>query len=76
MEVKIKKICIPCQMSVSWVHIQKELICDFNRFFVDVRRRPRQNRVTWKTPSSRAFVPLQEPVAVLASYIPHTQMPV
>jgi hypothetical protein len=25
-----------------------------------------QNRVTWKTPSSAAFVPLQEPVAVLA----------
>jgi hypothetical protein len=26
--------------------------------------------VTWKTPSSRAFVPLQEPVGVLASYVP------
>jgi hypothetical protein len=25
-----------------------------------------QNRVTWKTPSRAAFVPLQEPVAVLA----------
>ncbi len=25
-----------------------------------------QNRVTWKTPSSPAFVPLQEPVTVLA----------
>ncbi len=25
-----------------------------------------QNRVTWKTPSSAAFVPRQEPVAVLA----------
>jgi hypothetical protein len=32
-----------------------------------VRRRPGQNRVTWKTPSSRAFVPLQEPVVVLAT---------
>jgi hypothetical protein len=41
-----------------------------------VRRRPGQNRVTWKTPSSRAFVPLQEPVVVLASYVPYTQMPV
>ncbi len=41
-----------------------------------VRRRPGQNRVTWKTPSSRAFVSLQEPVAVLVSYVPHTQMPV
>jgi hypothetical protein len=41
-----------------------------------VRRRPRQNRVTWKTPSSRAFVPLQEPVVVLASYVPHTQIQV
>jgi hypothetical protein len=41
-----------------------------------VRRKPGQKRVTWKTPSSRAFVPLQEPVAVLASYVPHTQMPV
>jgi hypothetical protein len=41
-----------------------------------VRRRPGLNRVTWKTPSSRAFIPLQEPVAVLASYMPHTQMPV
>jgi hypothetical protein len=41
-----------------------------------VLRRPGQNRVTWKTSSSRAFVPLQEPVAVLASYVPHTQMSV
>jgi hypothetical protein len=41
-----------------------------------VRCRPEQNRVTWKTPSSRAFVPLQEPVGVLASYVPHTQMQV
>jgi hypothetical protein len=40
-----------------------------------VRRGPRQNRVTWKTPSRVAFVPLQEPVAVLASYVPHMQMP-
>ncbi len=35
--------------------------------FIVVRRGPGQNRVTWKTPSRRAFVPLQEPVAVLAS---------
>jgi hypothetical protein len=41
-----------------------------------VRRRPRHNRVTWKTPSRRAFIPLQEPVVVLASYVPHTKMPV
>ncbi len=41
-----------------------------------VRRGPGQNRVTWKTPSRRAFVPLQEPVAVLTSYAPHMQMPV
>ena len=32
-----------------------------------------QNRVTWKTPSRAAFIPLQEPVAVLASCVPHTQ---
>jgi hypothetical protein len=32
-----------------------------------------ENRVTWKTPSSAAFVPLQEPVAVLAFlHSPHT----
>jgi hypothetical protein len=37
---------------------------------------PGQNRVTWKTPSRVAFVPLQEPVALLASYFPHKQMPV
>jgi hypothetical protein len=37
-----------------------------------VRRGPGQNRVTWKTPSRAAFIPLQEPVAILASYIPHT----
>jgi hypothetical protein len=43
---------------------------------VGVRRRPGQNRVTWKTPSRAAFVPLQEPVAVLASNVPHTQTPV
>ncbi len=43
---------------------------------LSVRRRPGQNRVIWKTPSSKAFVPLQEPVAVLASYVSHTQMPV
>jgi len=30
---------------------------------------PEKNRVTWKTPSSEAFVPLQEPVGVLASYV-------
>jgi hypothetical protein len=41
-----------------------------------VRHRPEQNRVTWKTPSSEAFVPLQEPVGVLASYVPHAQMQV
>jgi hypothetical protein len=28
--------------------------------------RTRQNRVTWKTPSRAAFVPLQDPVAVPA----------
>ncbi len=38
--------------------------------------RPGQNRVTWKAPRIREFVPLQEPIAVLASYVPHTQMPV
>ncbi len=41
-----------------------------------VQHRPEQNRVTWKTPSSEAFVPLQEPVGVLASYIPHVLMQV
>ena len=39
-----------------------------------VRHRPEQKRVTWETPSSEAFVPLQEPVGVLASYVPHAQM--
>jgi hypothetical protein len=29
-------------------------------------RGPGQNRVTWKSPSRAAFVPLQDPVAVLA----------
>jgi hypothetical protein len=35
----------------------------------DCSARTRQNRVTWKTPSKAAFVPLQEPVhvAVLAT---------
>jgi hypothetical protein len=41
-----------------------------------VRHRPEQNRVTGETPSSEAFVPLQEPVGVLASYVPHAQMQV
>jgi len=41
-----------------------------------VRHRPEQKRVTWETPSSEAFVPLQEPVGVLASYVPHAQMQV
>jgi hypothetical protein len=41
-----------------------------------VRHRPEQNRVTWKTPSSEAFTLLQEPVGVLASYLPHAQMQV
>ncbi len=40
---------------------------------VGVRCRPGQNRVTLKTPRRAAFVPLQEPVAVLAFYVPHTQ---
>ncbi len=35
-----------------------------------------QNRVAWETPSSEAFVPLQEPVGVLVSYVPHAQMQV
>ncbi len=35
-------------------------------YIIIVRRGPGQNRVTWKTPSRAAFVPLQEPVAVLA----------
>ncbi len=33
-----------------------------------VRRRPGQNRVTWKPLSSTAFVPLQEPVGVHKLY--------
>jgi hypothetical protein len=37
---------------------------------------PDRKGVTWKTPSSSAFVHLQEPVAILVSYVPHTQMPV
>ncbi len=41
-----------------------------------VRHGPEQNRVTWETPSSEAFVPLQEPVGVLASYVPLAQMQV
>ena len=36
-----------------------------------VRSGPGQNRVTWKTPSRVAFVPLQEAVAVLASDVPY-----
>jgi hypothetical protein len=51
-----------CYLMGRWIHC--------------VRRRPGQNRVTWKPPSSRAFVPLQEPVGVLASYVPHAQMQV
>ncbi len=35
-----------------------------------VRHRPEQNRVTWETLSSEAFTLLQEPVGVLASYVP------
>ncbi len=35
-------------------------------FITCVRRGPGQNRVTWKTLSRAAFIPLQEPVAVLA----------
>jgi len=38
-----------------------------------VRHRPKQNRVTWETPSSEAVVPLQELVGVLASYVPHAK---
>ncbi len=41
-----------------------------------VRHRPEQNRVTWETTSSEAFVPLQELVGVLASYGPHAKMQV
>ncbi len=41
-----------------------------------VQHRPEQNRVTWETPSSEAFIPLQEPVGILASYVPHVQMQV
>jgi hypothetical protein len=42
-------------------HIQGSL--QYNIF---VRHGPGQKRVTWKTPSREAFVPLQEPVAILA----------
>ncbi len=44
--------------------------------FLGVRHRHKQNRVTWKTLSSEAFVPLQEPVDAFASYVPHAQMQV
>ncbi len=40
-----------------------------------VRRRPGQNRVTWKTPSSRALVPLQEPVAYSLPTFPTRKCP-
>jgi hypothetical protein len=52
----------------------KELKID-NLIWGSCYARTGQNRVTWKTPSRAAFVPLQEPVAVLASYVPYTQMP-
>jgi hypothetical protein len=40
-----------------------------------VRRGPGQNRVTWKTPSRAAFIPLQERVAVLTILrSPHTNV--
>jgi hypothetical protein len=49
-------------------HIQGAL--QYNIF---VLRGPGQKRVTWKTPSREAFVPLQEPVAILAILrSPHT----
>jgi hypothetical protein len=46
------------------------------KWFTGVRHRPEQNRVTWETPSSEVFVPLQEQVGVLASYVPYAQMQV
>ncbi len=45
-------------------------------WYIIVWHRPEQNRVTWETSSSETFVPLQESEAVLASYVPHTQMQV
>ena len=45
-------------------------------WYIIVRHRTEQNRVTWETPSSEAFPLLQESVGVLASYVPHTQMQV
>ncbi len=72
--------CWLCFLSVaykSWRFIGPWVVYILQIFQpIGVWRRPGQNRVTWKTPSSRAFVPLQEPVAVLASYVPHAQMPV
>jgi len=53
---------------------KRENIYILQQTYICVWRRPGQNWVTWKTPSSRALFPLQEPVAVVASYIPHTQM--
>ncbi len=44
----------------------------FSYAFIMCSARTGQNRVTWKIPSRAAIVPLQEPVAVLTSYVPHT----
>jgi hypothetical protein len=72
---------LPCQ-SINFVSALLSYLYGSYRIetienaFCTVRHRPEQNRVTWKTPSSEAFVPLQEPVGVLASYVPHMQMQV
>ncbi len=43
------------------------------QYNIVVLRGPGQKRVTWKTPSREAFVPLEEPVAILAILCsPHT----
>jgi hypothetical protein len=49
-----------------------KFLCDIGGS-ASVRGGPGHNRVIWKNPSRAAFVPLQEPVAVLAILCsPHT----
>jgi hypothetical protein len=70
--------CIRINPTVSAKNVRTKCILRAKNVYQckTVQRRPGQDRITWETPNSRAFVPLQEPVVVLASYVPHTQMPV
>jgi hypothetical protein len=66
------KSCLTCSTQSVWLRNGRSLACYWQTHLTNAMAdntcsvKTGQNRITWKTPSRAAFVPLQEPVAVLA----------